>query len=152
MRDLNLKDATINLEGEWLSAEDLTNKIQEKMQAGDMKFSNLATALEELNNALENAKTIEIKLILSKEEYKILQAIGGDNDSECIQKAIKAFISSGLAESPAEVKDKKKLVIRCPKCKAPIEITSDERPLEVECSQCGTGGRLTPQNKWVKLS
>ena len=49
-------------------------------------------------------------------------------------------------------KDIEKLVIKCPKCKAPIEILSDERPLNVECSECGTGGRLTSENTWAKLS
>lgn len=144
MSTIDLEDAKINLDGQWLSADDLANMIQEKMQAGDMKFSNLAAALEELNNALESSTTLDIKLVLPKEEYQQLQAIGGDDDRECVRKAIMAFIGGGVA-------GKKKLIIKCPKCKGPIEITTDERPLEVECSKCGTGGRLTPQNKWAKL-
>ncbi|MBW2193359.1 MAG: hypothetical protein JRF27_06180, partial [Deltaproteobacteria bacterium] len=60
MSEINLEDAKINSEGKWLSAEDLTNMIQEKMQSGDMKIANLAATLEELNNALENSHTLEI--------------------------------------------------------------------------------------------
>jgi len=132
MSAIDLEDAKINVDGQWLSGEDLTNMIQEKMQAGDMKFSNLAAKLEELNNALENSTTLNIKLVLPKEKYQQLQALGGDDDRECVA-------------------GKKKLIIKCPKCKGPIEITTDERPLEVECSKCGTGGNLTAENKWAKL-
>jgi len=144
MSAIDLEDAKINVDGQWLSGEDLTNMIQEKMQAGDMKFSNLAAKLEELNNALENSTTLNIKLVLPKEKYQQLQALGGDDDRECVRKAIMAFIGGSVA-------GKKKLIIKCPKCKGPIEITTDERPLEVECSKCGTGGNLTAENKWAKL-
>ncbi len=144
MSEINLEETKISVEGQWLSAEDLTNMIQEKMQAGDMKFSNLATALEELNSALENSTTLDIKLVLPKKEYKKLKAAGGDDDRESVRKAIMAFIGGSTAGV-------KRLAIKCPKCKASIEITTDERPLDVECSKCGTGGRLTAQNKWAKL-
>jgi hypothetical protein len=144
MTAINLEEAKINIEGQWLSAEDLTNMIQEKMQAGDMKFSNLAAALEELNNALEDSTTLDIKLVLPKEEYEKFEAAGGDDDRESVRKAIMAFIGGSAAGV-------KKLAIKCPKCKASIEIPTDERPFDVECSKCGTGGRLTEQNKWAKL-
>jgi hypothetical protein len=144
MTAINLEEARINLEGQWLSAEDLTSMIQEKMQAGDMKFSNLATALEELNNALENSTTLDIKLVLTKGEYDKLKAAGGDDDRKSVRKALMAFIGGSTAGL-------KRLAIKCPKCKASIEIPTDERPLDVECPKCGTGGRLTAQNKWAKL-
>ncbi len=151
MNEINLQDGKIKIDGEWFSAEDLTNMIQEKMQIGDMKFSNLAAALEELNKALEDTNTLEIRLVLSKKEYDKLKALGRGDDYECVRQAIMAFIGGGRAEPVVKAEDKKKMVIKCPKCKAPIEITSDERPLAVECSHCGTGGRLTPENKWAKL-
>ena len=149
MHEINLNEAKINLDGAWFSADDLTNKIQEKMNAGDMKFADLAGALEELQNALENATTLDVKVILSKAEYEKLKSIAGEDDHGCVIKAIMAFIAE--EQTATDVKDKKKLVIKCPKCKAPIEITSEERPLDVECSMCGTGGRLTTENKWAKL-
>jgi hypothetical protein len=152
MHEINLGKAKINLDGIWFSAGDLTNRIQEKIEAGDMKFSDLAAALEVLQNALENAITLDIKVVLSKEEYEKLTSIGGDDERDCVTKAIMAFIGSNQAEPDTKPRNKKKFAIKCPKCKAPIEITSDERPLDVECSKCGTGGRLTPENKWAKLS
>lgn len=144
MSEINLEEARISVEGQWLSAEDLTDMIQKKMQAGDMKFSNLAAALEELNNALENSTTLNIKLVLAKEDYEKLRAAGGDDDREMVRNAIITFIGGSAAGV-------KKLFIKCPKCKGPIEIATDKRPLDVECAKCGTGGRLTAQNKWAKL-
>ena len=144
MSSINLEEAQINVDGQWLSAENLASMIKDKMKAGDMKFSDLATALEQLNNALENSTTMAIKLVLPKDDYEKLKAAGGDDDRECVRKAINAFIdgsSTGV----------KKMMIKCPKCKGPIKVTTDERPLEVECSNCGTGGRLTAENKWAKL-
>lgn len=152
MGKINLEEAKINVDGEWLSAEDLANMIQKKMQAGEMKFSNLATALEELNYALENTKTLEIKLVLSKEDYEALKALGGDDDRECLRKAIMTFIGENQIEDAPEAGDKKRLAIKCPKCNALIEITSAKRPIDVECSMCGMGGRISKQNKWIKLN
>jgi hypothetical protein len=153
MHEINLGEAKINVNGVWFSADDLTNKIQQKIDAGDMKFADLADALEQLQNALENATTIDVQLVLAKEEYEKLKSIGGENDRECVTKAIMAFIGGRqTASAVVKEKNKSKLVIKCPKCKAPIEIHSSERPLDVECPTCGTGGRLTPDNKWAKLS
>ncbi|UCD89088.1 MAG: hypothetical protein JSW04_11685 [Desulfobacterales bacterium] len=152
MHEIKLSEAKINLDGVWFSADDLANKIQEKIDAGDMKFSDLAGALEALQNALENATTLDVKVILSKEEYEKLKSIGGDDDRDCVTKAIKAFIGSDPEDAKDKPINKKKLLIKCPKCKAPIEITTDKRPLDVECSKCGTGGRLTLENKWAKLT
>lgn len=146
MSDILLEEAKIKYEGEWLSADDLTKMIQEKMQAGDMKFAGLATTLEELNLALENSHTLDIKLVLSKEDYKKLKALGGEDDRETIRKAVMTFIG-GPSHPPSA---KKALIIKCPKCKSPVEVTTDERPVEVECQKCGTDGILTPENKWAK--
>ncbi len=38
MSEINLQDGIIQIDGEWFSAEDLTDMIQEKMQIGDMKI------------------------------------------------------------------------------------------------------------------
>ena len=76
MSEINLVDAKINFEGEWLSTEDLSNEIQEKLQAGDMNISDLATALEELSNAQESSQIIEARIAITKEQYEKLH-IGG---------------------------------------------------------------------------
>ncbi len=151
MNDIDLQSGKINLEGEWCSVKDLKSKIQEKMDAGDMKFSNLATALEELNAALENSHTIETKIVIPKADYEKLKELGGeDDDLDCVRKAVLAFLGSDVQEAPApekaaELEEKKKKAIRCAKCKAMIEIPAGEVPAEIKCPECGTTGRLKAQ-------
>ena len=99
MSEIHLEDKTINIDGEWLNSNDLKRRIQEKMESGDMKLTALANALEELNSALENAHTLEVKLILTNEDYDKLKAFGGDDDRESVRKAILNFI--GPVPQPA---------------------------------------------------
>ncbi|MEW6673562.1 MAG: hypothetical protein AB1427_17850 [Thermodesulfobacteriota bacterium] len=152
MSEIRLDDGTINVDGEWMTAADITGRIQEKMQAGEMKFTKLAAALEELNTALENSHALKVRLVITRDDYEKLKAFGGPDDRESVRKSIMAFV--GAAADPAAAPPqqlKKKVVIKCPQCMSPIEITSDERPLVVECQNCGTSGRLTAQNRWGKL-
>ena len=141
--EINLEDAKIKYKGEWQSVEDLAEKIKQKMEAGDMKVTNLAAALEKLKTTLEDAHELEIKILLPREDYEKLIALGEGDDRACVRKAIVAFIEGGgQAESgptaAPESKEKKKSIIQCAKCKTPLEIPSDERPIEIECPYCGT--------------
>ena len=95
MSEINLVDAKINFEGEWLSTEDLSNEIQEKLQAGDMNISDLATALEELSNAQESSQIIEARIAITKEQYEKFKELGGGDDQVCLRKAVMAFIEGG---------------------------------------------------------
>ena len=126
------------------------------MQSGELKVANLAAALEELNNAMENTHTLDIKIVITKDQYKKLQVLGGNDDRGAVRKAIMKAIGSG---APGAMKDgkttdpvnKKLTIIKCPGCKSPIKIETDERPTIVECTTCGISGRLTLENKWAKL-
>ncbi len=151
MSEIRLDDGTIHVDGEWVTAADLTSRIQQKMQAGEMKFTKLASALEELNTALENSQTLNVRLVITRDDYQKLKAFGGKDDRESVRKAILAFIGAAADAGPANSAPRKKVSIKCPQCMSPIEITSDERPLIVECQNCGTSGRLTVQNRWAKL-
>ena len=151
MSEIRLDDGTVNVDGEWLTAVGLTDRIQEKMKAGDMKFTKLAAALEELNTALENSHPMEVRLVLTRDDYEKLKAFGGTDDRESVRKAVLAFLGATAETVSAPPSPRKKIAIKCPQCMSPIEITSDERPLVVECQKCGTSGRLTAQNRWAKL-
>ena len=142
MSDIDLQAGKINHEGEWLAVKDLKSQIQAKMDAGDMKFSTLATALERLNAALENSHTIETKIVIPKADYEKLIELGGEDDLTCVHKAVMAFIGVGLSSGPASGLEGKKKSIKCTKCKASIEISADEMPTEIECPECGSVGRL----------
>ena len=149
MSEISLDDGTIYVDNEWLGVEDLARRIQDKMQAGDMKLTNLASALEELNTALENSQTIDLRLVLTNEDYEKLKAFGGEDDRESVRRAIMNFVAAD-GEKPSQ-KQVKTTTVKCPQCMTPINIPSDERPLVIECAKCGTSGRLTQQNRWAKL-
>ena len=156
MSEVNLDDAKIKYEDHWYSAEDLTAMIQEKMQSGEMKFAGIAAALEELNKAMENSHTLDVRLVLTAEVYQKLTELGGAEEKEAVHKAVMAAISRSASETtgaPPRFDQGKRTqtAIRCPQCKAPIIITSRERPLIVECNECGAAGRLTAENKWAVL-
>ncbi len=167
--NINLEESRIKIEGNWLSSEDLTQKIQEKMKTGDLKIAELAEALERLSLAIENSETLEVKLSLSKDEYNELKARGKGDDKECVRKAIMAYIGgnnqepSSIEPSVPEVAsqpvidngqmlklfdgDNKITVIKCIKCKSPIEITAGTNPDEIRCPNCSALGRLKLQNE-----
>lgn len=157
MSDIRLDDGTINVNGEWLSGENLAQQIQEKMQAGDMKLTHLAEALEELSKALENSHTLEVKLIITRDEYEKLREFGGDDDCESVRKAILSFVEGTdhpVTTAPDAVADDQinTVTINCPhpQCMTPIEITTEDRPIVVECPNCGISGWVTAENKWKK--
>jgi hypothetical protein len=156
MNEIRLEDATINFGGEWLSADEIKARIKEKMDGGDMKFADLAAALETLNKGMENAHALEVKVVITKAEYEKLRKAGGDDDNASVRAAIKAFIGGRKVKADAPKtapKPEKKAkpagkapdVTHCTKCKSPIEVPSDERPLELECEFCGTSIVLTDE-------
>ena len=95
MGKIDLQNGKIKFEGEWFSSDELSDMIQEKIKSGDMKFSSLASALEELNVALENAHRLETKILLLREDYEKLKMLGGGDDSTCVRKAVMALIGGG---------------------------------------------------------
>ena len=102
MSDIRMSDGSIKFDGDWLTADDLQRKIKAKMDSGDMRFADMAAALQELNEALDKAYTLEVKIVLSKAEYDRLKAIGGEDDNASVRKAIRAFV--GGVKPKAEVK------------------------------------------------
>ena len=98
MSEIRLDDGTINVGGEWVTGADLTGRIKEKMQAGDMKFAHLASALEELNTALENSQSLTVRLVITRDDYRKLKAFGGSDDRKSVRKSIMAFL--GLRRTP----------------------------------------------------
>lgn len=219
MQNVNLEEHRIKVEGSWLSSDDLKLKIEEKMKTGDMKIAELAEALERLSLAIENSKTVEVKLALPKDVYNELKARGKGDDKECVRKAVLAFvgkdvITDDVAGKAAPVQDgpieltnveleeipeqktapvipppgapsvtppsatpqpttppplpglpennqtakpveagTRATVIKCIKCKSPIEITAGTNPDEIRCPHCSALGRLklNPDNNGSRV-
>ena len=139
MNKINLEEGKIFHGGEWLSVEDLSHMIQEKMQAGEMKFSGLAAALEELNTALENSQPISVKMIITNDDYNRLKSIGKGDDRECIRKAIRKFTG---VEGALKRNGKKRAIIKCANCSSLINVDINHEKDEIECPECGARGVL----------
>ena len=60
--DLDIDRERILVDGEWLSTEDLTNRITEKVKAGDYRVARLSMALQQLEETLSDISAVEIKL------------------------------------------------------------------------------------------
>jgi len=145
MHEINLQEAKISYDGEWLSVEEISHKIKQKIDAGDMKFAGLASALETLNLALENAHTLFVRIVLERSDYNLLKAVGGNDTRECIAKAIQWFIGG---DGPADGnKGRKKGRIRCAGCNQPIEVSLDQENDEITCTHCGARGLLKPRQQ-----
>ena len=136
MSEINLDDETVRIEDRWLSAEELKQRIEEKMAGGDMKFAALAKALEELNTALEGAQRIDVRTVIEKAQYEKLRSMVDGDERACVKAAIAAFIGKG----PAGAGRPKKTYIRCAKCKARIELPAGARPTEIRCPACNAVG------------
>ena len=155
MDTINLDDGKINFEGDWLSVEDLTKKIQTKMQSGDMKFADMAGALETLNKRLEDSHPLEVKIVLTKDDYSKLKDCGEADDRECIRKAIMAFIvSENVTNSSNETAagvasdDKiKKARVKCANCDSPFEVRIEPGKDAIKCSVCGAMGHIKAPNQ-----
>jgi len=144
MHSIRLDDSKINMNGKWLSVDDLKEMISRKMESGDMKFADLAAALEALNTALENACTIEETLVLSKKEYQKLKELGGDDDQASVRKAVMAYIGKDKETSKANgVAEGRNAIVKCTKCMSLLEVPSAKRPIVLDCPKCGTSFRLT---------
>jgi len=99
MKEINLDESKINVDGQWLTAEDLTQQIQEKIEAGDLTITRLAKALESLSQAIENSHALEIRLVLTNNEYQRFRSKGGEDDRESIRKAILSYTGSKDVEA-----------------------------------------------------
>jgi DNA-directed RNA polymerase subunit RPC12/RpoP len=157
MAEIRLTEGTICFQDEWLSADDIKARIKQKMDAGDMKFAEEAAALEKLNQAMENAHPLEVRLVLPAADYEKLCKRGGDDDNESVRKAIVAFIESADKKGPVMEKPKPKAAeapaaaairtVACSKCNREVEIPAGEGPEELECDFCGTSILLEEEGK-----
>ena len=164
MSEIRLEDASIQVDGQWLTADDLSAMIKNKIDSGEMKIAQLAAALEELNSAMENTRVLEESVVISKSEYEKLKKIGGEDDNGNVRKAIMAYIAKGKASIAIEEKtanaDTPQPVdsntsqavekspepnssVKCTGCRRTIEVPSNERPIVIDCPHCGTSCRLT---------
>lgn len=92
MSTINLADAKVSYEGQTLPAINLLSKLQTQLQEATCRLATIASTLGDLQAALLNSETIEVKLTLSREDLDRLRSLGGNDDSERIRKAVMNLI------------------------------------------------------------
>jgi hypothetical protein len=60
--EFDIDRETVRLDGEWLSAADLTERIRSKIQAGDFRVSKLSSALEALEALLARLDVVTVRV------------------------------------------------------------------------------------------
>jgi hypothetical protein len=101
MNIINLEDAKVSYEGQTLPAVDLIGKLQTELREAVSKIAAIAETLGNLQTALLNSHTVEVKLTLSKEDYHKFQTLGGMDDNERIRQAVMNIIHPEKKENPA---------------------------------------------------
>jgi len=107
MSVINLADAKVAYEGQMFPAINLISKLQTQLQEVASRMIAIATTLGDLQTALLNSHTVEVKLTLSKEDYDRFRSMGGMDDSERIRKAVMTVIhpeESGIAPNTGELR------------------------------------------------
>lgn len=60
--ELDIDRERVRFDGEWLGADDLAERIRQKVEAGDFKVARLSLALEQLESTLAGVRTVSLKL------------------------------------------------------------------------------------------
>jgi hypothetical protein len=89
---INLADAKVSYEGQTLPAINLISKLQTQLREATCRIAAIAETLGDLQTALLNSHTVEVKLTLSKEDYGRFKSMEGMDDNERIRKAIMTVI------------------------------------------------------------
>jgi DNA-directed RNA polymerase subunit RPC12/RpoP len=92
MNIINLEDAKVSYEGQTIPAVDLIGKLQTELRDAVSQMAAIAETLGNLQTALLNCHTVEVKLTLSKEDYHKFQTLGGMDDNERIRQAVMNII------------------------------------------------------------
>ena len=112
MSTINLADAKVSYEGQELPAINLISKLQTQLQEAAGQIAAIASALGDLQAALLNSNTVEVKLTLSKEDFGRLRSLGGVDDNERIRQAVMAVIHPEAAVPPVSSAGSRPLITK----------------------------------------
>ncbi len=157
MENINIEETKILVQDKWYSLIELKNNIKNKVNNDDFNVIQLASALQELQEALNNITqvklTLHVDLITS---YKEIANNSGKTFEKALREALINRVEYGLTsnmtiipgkpkEEPKKEKEPsyKPKKVACRKCKAVIEVESPKRPITVTCPKCGTKGKLS---------
>ena len=155
LENINIEDSTIMVEDKWYNVKDLKTVIKKKIDSDDFDIIPMATAIQDLSEAMKNITDIKFKL--HSDVIKSYQELAKSNDTtfenllrEALINRIDYGLTSNMTPVPgasagggAKAKGAKVKKVACRKCKAVIVVDSPKRPITVVCPECGTKGKLS---------
>ncbi len=143
MSTIDLANVKISYEGQNLPAINLISKLQTQLLEAAGRMAAIASTLGDLQAALLNSNTVEVKLTLSKEDFGRFRSLEGMDDSERIRQAVMALIhpeetelsrgpvASSFQFRPVTSKPAEPVGHHAPELQ-PFEQTVDEKPITVQ--------------------
>jgi len=141
MSNIDLANAKVIYEGKELPAIHLISILQTQLNEAACRIAGIAATLSDLQAALLNSNTVEVKLTLSKEDFGRFKSLEGADDGERIRKAVLAVIHPEKTEvtSRPAAPIEKALTTKCPRCQSLIElpeVPDNQWSVEVICGVC----------------
>lgn len=98
MSTIDLADVKVSYEGQTLPATTLIGKLQAQLQEATCRIAAISATLGDLQAALLNSTTVEVKLTLSREDFGRFRSLEGADDHERIRKAVMVMIRAEEGE------------------------------------------------------
>jgi hypothetical protein len=157
MENINIEESKILVQDKWHSLNELKSNIKDKVNNDNFNVIQLISALQELQEALNNITQVKLTLHVDLiSSYKELSNNSGTTFENVLRDALINRIEHGLTESmkkipgipkqepkPEKGPSYKPKKVACRKCKAVIVVDSPKRPITVTCPECGTKGKLS---------
>jgi hypothetical protein len=160
MENINIEESKILLQDKWFTLNELKSNIKDKVNNDDFNVIPIASAIQELQEALDNITqtklTLHVDLIASyKDVAKNSETTFENALREGLISRVDFGVTSNMSNVPGKPKKPKgpaKIVrkggykpkkVACRKCKAVIVVDSPDRPITVTCPECGTKGKLS---------
>jgi hypothetical protein len=168
MENINIEESTILVQDKWYSMNELKKIIKEKVNTDDFNVAQLASSIQELQEALDNITQVKITLHVELiNSFKDMATNSGSTFENVLRDALITRIDYGKTPNMEKIpgkppksktKSKSKPVgkpeiktrakykpkkVACRKCKAVIVVDSPKRPITVTCPECGTKGKLS---------
>jgi len=89
---INLADAKVSYEGQTLPVINLISRLQTQLREAACRIAAISETLGDLQTALLNSHTVEVKLTLTKDDYARFRSMEGSDDSERVRKALMSII------------------------------------------------------------
>jgi hypothetical protein len=98
---VDIEEERVQVDGQWLSFDEVTDQIRQRVERGDFHVAQLSMALESLEHTLSTVETIELKLspkLLAA--YRELSAAQGQSLDATCRKALRLYLQTLRSGAP----------------------------------------------------